>query len=69
MAPFASGILGHVGNLWGETERDLIVITLVRPPESVIRENKDLWKDQRNHGTLLKDKIGNLSFDKNPRHL
>jgi hypothetical protein len=29
MAPFASGILGHVGTLWGESERDLIVITLV----------------------------------------
>lgn len=26
---FANGILGHAGSLWGEAQKDLIVVTLV----------------------------------------
>ena len=26
---FATGILGHTGTLWGETQKDLIIVTWV----------------------------------------
>jgi len=42
MSPFASGILGHIGTLWGDTPRDLIIITLVSAYSTVVFKRPEL---------------------------
>ncbi|ORX39252.1 Alpha/Beta hydrolase protein [Kockovaella imperatae] len=55
MADYTHGLLGEIERLskGKQKERDIIAVTM----------------DQRNHGTRLKEKIPNLSYDKNPNHL
>ncbi|WRT69279.1 uncharacterized protein IL334_006263 [Kwoniella shivajii] len=55
MITFSQGILGIVNDETKNrnSKRDLLIVTL----------------DQRNHGKRISDKVANLSFDENPRHL